>query len=370
MQSQKNKGSALISIIMIIVVLILLGAALLNVSFADAKHADIQTKKIQAHYLGRSGIYVGAKILQDTLISDEFIDLQALVDNLNNQVSALPSESYTMTNIGTYALNFENLGNGKMKIVSIGTTDNVSPTTDTVTLTINIIPPMTMLLNPDDWINGINLIKGINKDKNYLGSGVTLESKPIQSPQGTDQASVFQASIIYFRDHNGYSLRQVTNSVPITFDGEIIFFESGVLLNKTSDPVYLSISSDVLDYRANNQGIISQYAPAVGFEDYNRYLNFITSHTIDRHSSYINDFLSNNHYGVVYFGGDVVADVGGNSTIKKYDRGWYYYKSGVNLHQIQAGDLISIPEDDAIINAIKNMFSFAADINNALWNNK
>lgn len=370
MKAKKNKGSALISVLIIIVVLTLLGTALLNVSFADAKHADIQDDKTQAHYLGRSGLYVGAKILQDTLICNEFIDLQALVDDLNNQITLLPTGSYSITNVGTFALSFENIGNGKMKIVSIGSTESISPSSDKVTLTIDILPPMSMLLNPDEWINGINLIKAIGKDKNYLGSGVTLESKPIQSPQGTDQASIFQASIIYFRDHGGYSLRQVTNSVPVTFDAEIVFFESGTMLNKTGDPIYLTISSDVLNYRANNSGILSQYAPAVGFEDYNRYLDFIMSYTVDRHSSYSAQFLTGINYGVVYFGGDIVADVGGNNTIKKYDKGWYYYKSGINLHQIQEGELISIPEDDAIINAIKNMFSFTADMNHALWNNK
>ncbi|MBU3153367.1 hypothetical protein [Clostridium estertheticum] len=55
MVPKKSDGSALIVVIMVMVVMMILGAAILNVSISQTMQASNEDKRIQAHYLARSG---------------------------------------------------------------------------------------------------------------------------------------------------------------------------------------------------------------------------------------------------------------------------------------------------------------------------
>lgn len=392
MLHKRKKGSALVTVVMIMLVLTILGLSLLGVSLAEAKHAEWEDKRIQSHYIGRSGVYVGLKILNDLLIEEDVTDINTLVTKLNITISALDAGTFKVGDKGSFTLKYEVFESGNVKIRSVGTTAGSSSVSETVTYTVKIIPSMSMQTNPDVWVSGINLKHSINPSNpalRFLGKGVLLSSKPIQSPQGGGEAnaSIFQASVIYFRNNNGLCFKQITNCAPITFDSEIIYFESGVELNKTSNPVVLAISESTIKYRMENDGVIPIYCPPeppltdpvtpipiLGFEDYGRYKAFIGSNTDDLHSTYKSKFGSAN-YGVVYFGGDVVVKEKQKDTpIMKVNKGYYYFRNGVNLHSLTPttlGDnLIPIPNNDAIINAIKSLFKSRARVEDAIWDKK
>ena len=52
---KKNKGSALLVVIMVMAVMTILGVSILNISLSQTKQAANEEKRIQAHYLARSG---------------------------------------------------------------------------------------------------------------------------------------------------------------------------------------------------------------------------------------------------------------------------------------------------------------------------
>ena len=52
---KKNKGSALIVVLMVMAVMAILGVSILNISLSQTKQAAYEDKRIQAHYLARSG---------------------------------------------------------------------------------------------------------------------------------------------------------------------------------------------------------------------------------------------------------------------------------------------------------------------------
>lgn len=363
MKQSRRQGSALLITILIMAVLIILGTSLLTLSLGDTRNSVYQDKKTQAHYIGRSGVYVGYDLLNKQLAASDYADLNTLVADLNSSAGSLSSSDKIVSDKGSFSLSYERFSTDEIKINSTGTTAGVNPNSELVTFIVKVKPAIAMQDNPDAWINGINLIKGITKSIHYLGKGVRLEAKPIQSPQGSGTSSTYQASLFYFADHNGLALKQITNSIPITFDAEIIYFESGVELNKTGDPVILSISSDVLNYRAANTGVLPMYSPAVGFENYDRYKAFIGSYINDYHSLY--EFKTGN-YGLVYFGGDVYENKG----VKKIEKGYYFYPNGINLQDETwpYTNLIRIKDDDAIIKALESLFKSSSSSSGYIWN--
>lgn len=383
MLHKSKKGAALVTVIMIMLVLTILGFSILGVSLAEAKHAEWEDKRIQSHYIGRSGVYVGLKILDDKLAAEYVTDINTLVSDLNTYVNTMDASTFKVEGKGNFTLKYEVFESGNVKIRAVGTAAGNPSVSQTVTYTVKIVPAMNMNINPTVWISGVNLKHGINpsdKDMSFLGKGVMLSSKPIQSPMGGDKPSTFQASIIYFRDSNGLCFKQLTNSVPITLDGEIIYFESEVELennkNNPNKPVILAISQNTIEYRMNNEGVLPKFSPSdssiVGFENYDRYKAFIGSNTQDFHASYV---FGSGNYGVVYFGGDVVERKNKNETGNlKVNKGYYFYKNGVNLHNLPTSpldyDLIPINDNDAIIKAIKELFRSKAGKEGALWDKK
>jgi len=65
MVSKKIKGSALIVVIMVMAVMTILGAAILNISISQTNQASYEDKRIQAHYLARSGAEATLRAWED-----------------------------------------------------------------------------------------------------------------------------------------------------------------------------------------------------------------------------------------------------------------------------------------------------------------
>lgn len=396
---KNNKGSALITSILVFAVLIILGTSLLSVSYADTTFASHQSNKIQAHYLGRSGVNIGLKILNNELTSTTYNDLDVLTTALNNDAATLlnpPSDpdndpnSYKVGNAGSFNLSFQRYDTRGIKIISEGIVNGTSQTTETVTLTVKTKLPTQMYNNPGEWVTGINLNKGINPNLSgsYLGKGILLEGHPVQSPKGSNNPSTFQASIIYFTDYNGISLRQINNSTPITFDAEIIYFTSGVTFNNTDDDIKLSVSNVVLENKVDplQYSIISD--PDAGFENYDRYVKFTQGFNINGYKTtyYFKNpsgppnsydtytFKSGVKYGIVYFGDNVtnydgsLVNYPGSSASS--NSGYYFFPNGVSIKDPTSyKDLIPIKSDDAIINALQGMFKLTVSTEPYQWNN-
>lgn len=375
-----NRGFAIPLVMIILVVLSVLIMALMNMSMGDAKAAAWQTNTTQAHYLGRSGVHSGVKILQQQLSAGTYTDINTAITAANNHIASNGGPTFSVAGVGTYTIGFTVIDSQTIKITSVGTANGSNRT---VTLTTRLSFPASTVTNPDNWVAGINLTHSVNTGANYLGQGVTLEGKPIRSPQGGNNPSTFQASSIIFTDYGGLSLKQINNSVHITFDSEILYFQTGTELNNdsptaTKNGVYFSISDAVVSNRPSGP---LAYGISVGFEDVGRYQAFINgmSGGVDYSGYYTDDpiafpdtypFLPGVRYGVVYFGGDVT----GYSIATDIDEGYYFYAHGVDLKAVDLVDndlLIPVEDDDLLIKAIEAMFKYTLGSSQPrMWDNK
>jgi hypothetical protein len=154
--------------------------------------------------------------------------------------------------------------------------------------------------------------------------------------------------------------------------------EGRVVLNKSIDPVHFTTSSEVLSkWSEIDSGFNTAYAN-VGFEDYNRYKDFVRNVETDDsvlHSYYDHySFNPGYNYGIVYFGGDIVRDHGSyeTSVYTLAEPRYYFFRSGINLQSINNAnkDLVKIDNDDPIIDAVKSYFKYTTDTTGSLWNNK
>lgn len=387
---KKHKGIALVTAIMISAVLSILVISILGVSLADKNHAVNYDKNSQAHYIARSGIAVGLKVLDNELsdlineIKDDpskTITIDSLVSTANsyaNQSSNLKNVAFKDASaniIGTYSISYEKFGPEQVKIISDAEANGSTNPKDRVTLIINVKTGTNYYTNPAEWLNGGSqtLQTGVSTN-NHLKHSVKLNGKgnsikiPSNSGNGAND-SIYKAQIIYFTDEKGTSFQQLNNVIGVTFDAEIIFFESAVEIstpnNKTPDPVCFTLSDELINSREEGGGVIPKTNTECGFESYESYKAFIGTETADEWGNY--NFDSTKHYGVVKFGGGVKN----NGTFINYKgeklQGYYFFKSGVDLHNINDGDFIKINDDDAIIKVIDNLINPSINRNGRIW---
>jgi Tfp pilus assembly protein PilX len=386
---RNNKGVALPSVLLVFIVLFILATALLQTSFADSQQAGWQKNRVQAHYLARSGVYHGIEMLESKL-SDGF---SGTVVELAAELQAGVAGQYEITDVGTYTIAFGAvIYSGEIKITAVGTTDSQLVSTQTVTYTKQLGTAYSFTNPSGEWMTGVNLEKAIspsNSSESYLGYAVMLESKnskhPIQSPKGSSNPSTFQASIIVLSDYQGESLRQITNSINLTFDGELVFFTGSIELNKSSTPLYLTTSDDVLKQKtyAKKTGYtkcpaILAYGPltppdplpasniyAVGFENVDRYKDFANTTNVSYYPS--GSFAAGKNYGVVKLGGGIV-DSDGASILTVTDKGYYYFPEGINLRI--PGTLIKINDNDPIVPVLDSLLGMSMGDKPPQWDNE
>lgn len=395
---KNNKGVALVSVLMVFVVLFILGIGLLQVAMADTNQSSWQANRVQAHYLGRSGVHHGIELLESKLTGTTPYTgtIGSLASSLQSQVG---TSTYEIPNVGTYTIRFEEgLYAGQIKIISVGTSTGNPSSSQTVTYIKELGDTFSFTNPASEWMTGINLDKNIspsNVNKSYLGQAVLLQTKnaknSVQSPKGSG-ASTFQASIVAFREYDGRSLRQITNSIDMTFDAEIILFIGDILLNKTGDDLILTISPDVLKQKTYDKKIgytkspsILNYGPsippspaaintyAVGFEDYERYKYFATqgdsSVSLALSSWSLGNFETGKNYGVVKLGGGINVD-DGTPVLTVSDKGYYYFKNGVNLRNPGVKGLVKINDNDPIVKILDSLLGVSIGTQPPLWNDK
>lgn len=373
MSKSIKKGSSLILIILVTSVLIILTTSLLSLSYSDTKNSVYQNDKVQAHYIGRSGIDVGKKILDEQILNGNFATIDSIVSSANSYVSGLEPVIKDVTGtktIGSFTLKYEKSNPDEIKIISTANIPKNPAVKDTVTYTVKIGNTVTFD-DISDWFTGINLQKNYNNSTPKKGA--KLGGKKVQSPKNGG-ASTFRSEIIYFLNNDdNSSFRQVTNSIDVTFDAFIIYAEGKFILNKTNDAVNFTTSNTVLTSWNIIDNSFNTTYENYGFESFGRYKDFVRNYETNDallhsfHDSYHLD--TNFKYGIVYFGGNIVDDKDVAVYTPTGSR-YYFFKTGVNLHDIKSGDLILINDDDPIIKAVKSYFKYKTDTTGSLWNNK
>lgn len=112
-----TKGLAMPLVLLVMFVMTLLSAALWQYSMKDLKHVTIEEKRMQAHYLARSG----AELVRDYLIAhpDEFNSIKDLTSE---------TQSYQNNSNNFFTVKVYEDEHGTRLIESTGKVDDVSET--------------------------------------------------------------------------------------------------------------------------------------------------------------------------------------------------------------------------------------------------
>lgn len=201
---KKNKGSALIIVIMVMTIMTILGAAILNISLSETKQASYEDKRIQAHYLARSGAEATLSAWEDA-DNDNKPSGECNPVYLNNLNQFDNVQSSNM--IGEFKVVISPVNQGKDTVItSVGTVGNVK---QTVTVTLKTITA-TVPIPPQDPVNGETLgwysyTSGqINTGVNTQGpSGKTVKleaksGKGLKIPNKNSPAAIFEADQMLF----------------------------------------------------------------------------------------------------------------------------------------------------------------------------
>jgi hypothetical protein len=397
-----NKGSALVTVIMMMVVLTILGLALLNVSLAETKHSVLQERKIQAHYLARSGVNVGLEVLKSKMPYNN--DIQDLINELNNWASVSASlDSPAQININEeFTLAFELMGSREIKIIAEGIVRGKRAVKEVVTLRVKMLTSLLTGGKAEEWYvshNSHNLRHSNNPDTGgytYLGKGVLMEGKGNSSTHfpsnagGEGGLSIFQASVMQFLKNNNNVSLDYSGSVQDTrFDAEIIIIDGAIRVPNNDFNLYLSLTETVAQDKINNNDSVlyvedpivrENIRNGVGFES-EEYYNYFIKSSYAHYDDYA--FQNNTRYGIVYFGGKLVQGVNDNQVSDAEDRlpnpdsgymkGYFYYPHDINLNPNKtdlSSKLIPIREDDPIISLIEGISKVRISSQPYLWDDK
>jgi Tfp pilus assembly protein PilX len=282
---KKNKGSALIAVIMIMVVMTILGMAILNISLSETKQASNEDKKMQAHYLARSGAEATLSAWENpvNVIKPSGVCNPVFLNNSNEFVNVQPADM-----IGKFEVEIKKLG-GVTTIISDGTVGNVK---QTVTVTIKEvtttvpIPPLDKVAGESiGWysFNSGQINTGVNTP-GPSGKVVNLKAKNgkgLKIPNKNSPAATFEANQMQFISptqilHNSIILssKLIAFNVPVDFSNNgngkgalvlkvlgdgytpngshfsnpvgVVFFENvGYYFKNISDGIILRRSSDI-----------------------------------------------------------------------------------------------------------------------------
>ena len=372
-----KSGFALTWVILIMVVFLILGISVLSVSVSAAKLAARSEGQLQADYVARSGVESGFKKLISIEPKDD-------IEDLVSAANALPYLANNTLGSGVYDISFH-VDADRSEIIIIQSDAVVGSLTSTVTLrvptTICMASFNPWLEPPDAWWRAANLWDSIDPDADdtldLTDYGIAFSGSPTKSPQNGKVPSVFRASVLLFRGVNksGVTFQQQNNTNDITFDAEVIVFQGDLQLrdSHSQSEVSLDISDDVLEgeMEFGSWTYDEGAGGPAGFEDFDRYLDFIGVAKIVDDPDYLDALAiygaynftasaSGEHFGLVSFEGDVYIDEYGSEVALPAD--FYYYRGKANLYQpggidfVDAYDadidFIRVADDDPIREAI------------------
>jgi Tfp pilus assembly protein PilX len=294
MIKKKRKGAALLVVILVMAVLVILGTAILNISLSETNQAAYEDKRMQAHYLARSGAEAALSAWENSSEADKPSGAAETVylDSSNQFVD-------TSTNmIGKFDVTVTSPAgaNTDTVITSIGTVGNV---TQTVTVTIKTttsqvpVPPLSLsdalLGHSLDWYD-------------FTSGQINTEVHP-SAPSG---------KTVKFEAKGGKGLKLPNkNSPAVTYQADKMVFISPVqtLHNTITLISNIIVFNSTVDFSNKNEKekLVLKYPSPGGFN------------------------ISGTTYGVVYF-----QNVG------------YYFQNGVELKTQSdiTSKLIKIPITD------------------------
>ena len=221
---KKNKGAALIVVIMVMAVMTILGATILNISLSQTMQASNEDKRIQAHYLARSGADATLSAWKSAPIGSKPIGACSPVylDSLNQFVYIKPSNM-----IGEFNVIITNPDSVTTIITSIGTVGNVIQTTTVTIVTVNtqITDPISPTVTGDSlkWYNSSS--GQANPGDNThgpIGKTVLVSSPGLKLVKGTTN---YQADIIKFTT-NIWNFKY-----PLNLTADILIFNTTITTN-------------------------------------------------------------------------------------------------------------------------------------------
>lgn len=228
--NRRNKGAALIVVIMVIAVMTILGIAILNISLSETIQASNEDKRIQAHYLARSGAEATLSAWEDAE-SDKKPSGKCNPVYLNNSNEFVYEKTNT---IGKFEVIITKPDSITTVITSEGTVGNVQQT-----VTVTIKSEITQVEIPLEVFNGHDLgwyyynSGQIHTDPNRSGKGkaVKLEAKNgkgLKIPNKNSPAATFEADQMLFISpiqilHNSIIL----SAKLIAFNGTVDFSNNG-----------------------------------------------------------------------------------------------------------------------------------------------
>ena len=376
-----KSGYSLIWVIIVSVVGIILGAAVLSLAMGEVRHAARSEKQMQVNYIARSGVEAGFQGIQT-------LQAKPSIAEFVGQAKSNLSVSNQLLGNGNYTLDFEQDDVFiKIKSTGVHTSDpNITSNVDLyVETTFGRVGNLDWVEPPKSWMRASNLWGSISPDvlttDDLTGKPVVFTGTPTKSPQNDINPSTFRATLLYFRgyDKNSkVSFLQQPNTNEITLDAEVIIMEGRILLRDTK-PLILSSSEKVLQYHDPNfepwtYGEPLGIGPA-GFENEGRYKAFVEYMGPTPGFNYAETYkfsnnASNTKFGLISITGQnnlpafndsgVFKDTVDSSNRKIAD-GIYFYRSGVNLNDVNLQiateygsnvDLIRVHNDDPIITAL------------------
>lgn len=334
-----NYGYALVWVLITMVVLSILGVGIYTVSFAETNHAVRSERSMQTGYVARSGVELGFKLL-------------GTVGNKNN-VDAIVSAANGLTGLngslgnGSYTITYSQQGGAYIVVNSVANNSSDNSIQSGVSLYVpvemmSVSGDMNWEEAPKSWKRADNLWDNVNPDSDVdvdlTGRSILFTGAPTKSPQNSKDPSTFRATVMLFRgiDNKGVTFLQQNNTNHISFDTEVMIFEGDIRLREPSKTVKLVISDKVTDITKGNLANWS-YDGEVGFEDLDRYLDFIGLESEDTgyteavaiHDNY--EFESGKRYGLVFFDGEILKDGISGNMLTQGD-GVYFFKDGIDLN--------------------------------------
>lgn len=306
MKRNRAKGSALITVIIVMAVLMILGTVILQVSLFQVKQASYEDKRLQAQYLARAGAEASLSVWKNAPNGMKPVgESNTYFLNSDNQFSAgteakmpLPADK-----LGKFDVTITHTAPDTI-IKSVGTVDNVS---QIVTVSIKEITT-TIPAPPIDWLDGADL------GWYDYNSGQIIPG--VHTPVEANKKVKLDA-----KKDKGLKLPN-KNSDAVTYEADCIVSFSPVQVIHNSIKIITKVVSfnDTVDFK-QNKGDLTLYVRDAGVDRTGLPPIHYPGTAID----------VNEHVGVVYF----------------QSKG-YYFTNGVILKNDDdiAAKLIPIPEED------------------------
>lgn len=251
---KNNRGSALIVVLMVMVIMTILGTAILNISLSQTKQASYEDKRLQAHYLARSGAEATLSAWEDpNNVIKPSGDCKTIYLDSSNQFQFVDIPPTNI--IGKFDVSVTppvNIGDDTV-ITSVGTVGDVK---QTVIVTIKEITT-TVPAPPQNSVAGETLgwysfnSGQINTGSNTSGKGkiVNLKAKNgLKIPNKNSPAASFEADQMQFTGsiqilHNSIilSAKLISFEVPVNFSNN--GNGNGALVLKVLDTGYVPNNS-------------------------------------------------------------------------------------------------------------------------------